>query len=395
MLKTLSMLILASVVCLGEPKTTAKHGMDEVRLAKIAPRLKAFIDQNTIAGSVTLTARHGEVAHLEAAGWQDVENRVAMQKDSIFQIKSMTKPVTGTAIMILAEEGRIALTDPVEKYIPEFRGQWMISGKNKDGSLTVQKPSRIITIRDLMTHTSGMPTQAESLPNAYILPLSQAVTLFSQQLLEFEPGTHWLYSNTGLNTLGRIVEVAADMPYDSFVQQRILDPLGMKDTHFFPPPDKLARIALPYEIKNGKLVRSTEDPYVKGRKNPGPAGGLFSTAQDMSRFYQMMLNGGTLQGRRILSKASVEVMTANHTGDMRAGHGPGAFGLTWNVTRTAQATLTFESKGTYSHGGAWGTYGWVDPSKDMLGVFMIQRVPGGSRDERLAFQALAASAITD
>jgi CubicO group peptidase (beta-lactamase class C family) len=356
--------------------------------------MKAFIERGTVAGTVTLVARHGKVAHLAAAGWQDVENKKPMRQDSLFQIKSMTKPVTGAAIMILVEEGRLALTDPVEKHVPEYRGQRVIADRNSDGSLTLKKPSRTITIRDLMTHTSGMPNGAE-LPNANFRSLAEAVAIYSQQPLEFEPGAKWLYSNTGINTLGRIVEILADMPFEQFVQQRIFDPLGMKDTHFFLPVPKRERVAIPYEIKEGKLVRSSEDPYVEGRKNPGPAGGLFSTAADMGRFYQMMLNGGILDGKRILSKAAVEVMTANHTGTMQAGHGPGSFGLTWNVARAPQGTLTFESVGTYSHGGAWGTYGWVDPKKDLLGVFMVQRVPGGSRDERHAFQALAASAVTD
>jgi CubicO group peptidase (beta-lactamase class C family) len=356
------------------------------------------VDKNTIAGAVTLVARRDGVQHLEAAGWQDVENRKPMRTDSIFQIKSMTKPVTGVAVMILAEEGRLGLNDPVEKHLPEFRGQWMISGKDKDGAaMTVKKPSRAITIRDLMTHTSGMPEQAPSLPlgDSYRRPLNEAVAVFSQQLLLFEPGTRWSYSNTGINTLGRIIEVVSDVPYEAFVQQRILDPLGMKDTHYFPPAAKYDRIAIPYEIKEGKLVRSTEDPHVKDRRNPGPAGGLFSTAADMARFYRMMLSGGTLDGKRVLSKAAVEVMTQTHTGDIQAGHGPGSFGLTWNVVKGPDGTLPFESVGTYSHGGAWGTYGWVDPHKDLAGVFMIQRVPGGARDERHAFQQIAASSVVD
>jgi CubicO group peptidase (beta-lactamase class C family) len=372
---------------------TTKSGLDTERLARIAPRMKVFVDQGTIAGAVTLAARPSEVAHLEATGWQDIEKQKPMRKDCLFQIKSMTKPVTGVAMMILVDEGRLSLSDAVEKHVPEFRGQRMIAERNKDGSLLMKKPSRLITIRDLMTHTSGMPN-GEGLPNAYARSLAESVAIFSQQPLEFEPGSRWLYSNTGLNTLGRIVEVVADQPYEQFVQQRIFDVLGMKDTHYFLPEAKHDRVAIPYAIEKGKLVRSSEDPYVKGRKNPGPAGGLFSTASDMALFYQMMLNGGVLNGKRVLSKAAVEVMTANHTGTLEAGHGPGSFGLTWNVAKEPHGTLSLESPGTYSHGGAWGTYGWVDPKRQLIGVLMIQRVPGGSRDERNAFQQIAASAVS-
>jgi CubicO group peptidase (beta-lactamase class C family) len=387
--------LLFAFAALAEPPAAGTHGMDAARLALVKQRMQSFVDKQTIAGAVTLLQRHGTLASVEAVGWQDREARKPMRADSIFQIKSMTKPVTGVGIMILAEEGRLSLTDPVERHLPEFRNMWVTASGDGTTTRNLKRPSRTITIRDLMTHTSGMPSGTD-LPNAYARSLAEAVAIFSQQPLEFEPGTKWLYSNTGLNTLGRIIEVVADKPYDQFIAERIFQPLGMKDSYFFPPESIHARVAIPYEIKDGKLVRSSEDPYVRTRKNPGPAGGMFSTASDMAAFYQMMINGGTLDGKRVLSKAAVDVMTSNHTGTMEAGHGPGlSFGLTWNVARTAESRLNLASIGTYSHGGAWGTYGWVDPIKDLVGVFMIQRAPGGSRAERNVLENLAASSIVE
>jgi CubicO group peptidase (beta-lactamase class C family) len=376
------------------PAASPKAAMDASRLALIPERMRSFVEKGTIAGAVTLVARRGEIASLDAVGYQDIEARKPMPKDAIFQIMSMTKPVTGAAIMILAEEGKLSLTDPVEKHLPEFRGQWMIESRDGEQAMTLKKPSRKITIRDLMTHTSGMPTNGPGDRLTGTFPtIREAVLLFSQMPLQFEPGTQWLYSNTGITSLGRIIEVAADMPYEQFVARRIFEPLGMKDSFYFPPEDKHSRIAIPYEIKNGKLSRAAVDILKKGVRNPGPAGGMYSTAADMAQFYQMMLNGGVLNGKRILSKTAVDVMTRNHTGDLKAGHGAGlSFGLTWNVVRTAEGELDLASNGTYSHGGAWGTFGWVDPALEMVGVFMIQRVPGGSREERAAFETIARSA---
>jgi CubicO group peptidase (beta-lactamase class C family) len=304
----------------------------------------------------------------------------------------MTKPVTGVAIMMLMEEGKLALTDPVEKHLPEFRGLWVI-GRKDDQTRTLRRPSRPITIRDLMTHTSGMsgefPDGLSDLMVKGNRTLAEAVSVFSQQPLEFEPGTKWLYSNTGLNTLGRIVEVAADQPFDKFLEARIFKPLGMKDTFFFPTADKHDRIAQIYARKDGKLQRADIDLYRKNYKFVRASGGLFSTALDMAAFYQAMLNGG----KPLLSKASVEVMTALHTGDLPLGTSTGdGYGLTWRVTRSIGGTLAGKSIGSYGHGGAHGTQGWIDPAKELVGVFLIQRAGGGA-EESTIFQDLVAAAV--
>ncbi len=388
---------------------TTKAGMDAQRLAKIPERMKAFVDKGAIAGAVMLIERHGVVASLDAVGYQDLEGKKPMRTDSIFQIMSMTKPVTATGVMILMEEGRLALSDPVEKHLPEFRSQWMIESQSADGkSRTLKRPSRAITIRDLLTHTSGMsgapPEGAKEIYQRMDMPLKDAVAIFSQQPLDFEPGAKWQYSNAGIATLGRIIEVVSDQSYEKFIEERIFRPLGMKDSFFFASPERLERIAMVYKIENGKLKRSGADilggdpaQYRRGARYPAPEFGLYSTAHDLSLFYQMMLNGGTYNGKRIISKASVDVATQLHTGPIEpAGHSPGmGYGLAWTVVRDAPGTLQSQSIGTFGHGGAFGTQGWIDPKKDMVGVFLIQRSGGGDNSESKVFMSMAASAIAD
>jgi CubicO group peptidase (beta-lactamase class C family) len=319
---------------------------------------------------------------------------------------SMTKPVTGAAIMMLAGEGRLRLNDPVEKHLPEFRGQ-LAAVSREDGKLTLEKPTRPITIRDLMTHTSGMssafPASTGQQMIAMSLPLKDAVALYAQQPLEFQPGAKWLYSNTGIAALGRIVEVLGGMSYEKFLETRIFAPLGMVDSHIFLPEAKHARLAPVYTPKDGKLEKAGSDifggdpmEFRKGALYSGPEHMLYSTAADLARFYQMMLNKGLLDGKRILPQWAAEAMTQVHSGDTRAGHNPGtSFGLTWEVTSAPIGTLTGQSIGTFGHGGAFGTYGWVDPRKEMLGVFLIQIVGASRVDIRDAFIAMAAASIAD
>lgn len=386
-------------------QTGAQSGMDPAALARIKPRMQQYVDRGYVAGAVTLIQRRGAPAHLEAVGYQDVEAKKPMRTDSIFQIMSMTKPITGVAIMILADEGKLRISDPVERHLPEFRGQMMVESKT-EASRVLKKPARPITIRDLMTHTSGLsnspPSGIGDLLFKMDRTLAEAVTIYAQQPLEFEPGTRWLYSNPGIATLGRIVEVTSGMSFEQFVETHIFQPLGMKDSHIFLPADKRARVALVYGETNGRLERAGDRilagdqlKFRAGAKYSGPEYAAFSTAPDLARFYQMMLNRGALDGKRILSPAAVEIMTRVHTGDVKAGWLTGTgFGLTWEVVKDPIGTLTGMTEGCFNHGGAFGTFGWVDPKRDLVGVFLVAHT--GSRFEaRDAFIFMSAAAIVD
>lgn len=397
---------LAAALLLAAPPApdAAKAGMDFAQLQKITPRMKALADDQAVSGAVTLVMRKGTLAHFEVAGWQDVEAKKPMRPDSIFQIMSMTKPITGVAIMMLVDEGKVRLGDPVEKHLPEFRGQ-MVKVSEIAGLVTLKKPARPITVRDLMTHTSGMGPAAPGIGDIMVKmdrTLTDACLIYSQQALDFEPGTKWQYANTGIAILGRIVEVQSGMAYEKFLETRIFQPLGMVDSHIFLPAEKQSRVAPIYTMKDGKLVKADAsilagDPmlYRKGSKYSGPEFAMYSTAWDLAQFYQMMLNRGTLGGKRLLSPSSVEIMTALHTADIQAGHNIGTgFGLTWEVTKSNAGMLTGQSIGAFGHGGAFGTYGWIDPRKDLVGVFMTG-LSGDVKPVRDAFVGMANAAVVE
>ena len=403
-LTSAGLLLSAAALLMAQPRSAA--GVDAARLARIAPRMKTLVDQGQIAGTVTLFAHKGQVVHFEAAGYQDAEARKPMTKDSIFQIMSMTKPMVATAFMMLAEEGKVALTDPVEKHLPEFRGQMMIAERMADGSRRVKKPSRPITLRDLMTHTSGLasnpPAGLDGLYQKMDRSLADAVLVYSQMPLEFEPGSEWRYSNPGIATLGRIIEVASDQPFEKFMADRLWTPLGMKDTFLFPPEEKKARICAVHALKAGKLGHADGSilggsalSYRAGAKYSAPEFGAYSTASDLLAFYEMTRNNGVHQGKRLMSKAAIDTMTALHTGELRSGHMTGTgFGLAWEVVKENTGTLNFLSVGTYGHGGAFGTHGWVDRARDAVGVYLVQGGPGVN-DGKYAFMRMANSALND
>jgi CubicO group peptidase (beta-lactamase class C family) len=371
---------------------SAALAADAARLSRIPARFQQFVDQGQLAGAVTLIAVDGRVVAHDAVGYQDIETKTPMRKDSIFQIMSMTKPVVSAGILMLAEEGKLAIDDPVMKHLPEFAGQ--LGG------------SRPITIQDLLTHTSGLATQPP-LADLYArmdLTLADAVKLYARTKLDFEPGTRWQYSNMGIDTLGRIIEVRSGMPFETFLAKRILEPLGMKDTFIFPPADKISRIALVHQVKDGKLVRAKNvfyggDPAVfrRGAKFSAPSYGLYSTALDLFAFYEMMRNGGFHQGKQLLSKASVEQATKLHTGNLRAGHQEGTgFGLAWEVTKEPAGTLNLMSIGSFGHGGAFGTHGWVDPAKKLVGVYLVQSSDSGDNAfQKAVFLTMAGGAVSD
>ncbi|MDX2153824.1 MAG: serine hydrolase domain-containing protein [Bryobacteraceae bacterium] len=410
-MRIVACLILSSRLVLAAPDIDpVKAGMDTARLKRMTERIKAFSDQGTVAGTVVLVARHGTIAAFEASGWQDIEARKPMRPDSIFQVMSMTKPVTAVAIQMLVEDGKVRVGDPVEKYLPEFRGQWMVESKTGT-SMVLKRPTRAVTVRDLLTHTSCMVGPGPALAQLYQKmdrPLGEAVAVFAQLPLDCEPGSRWLYSNTGIATLGRIVEVAGDQPFEAFVASRIFEPLGMKDSFFFPDratPGQRERIAAVYRSEKGALLKAGDDilggnalAHRKGARYSAPEFGLYSTAADLLRFYDLMRAGGVHGGKRLLSRASVELMTSLHTGDLpKAGwwEGNPGFGLGWEVVRDAAGGLSLLSPGTFHHGGAFGTHGWIDPRKDLVGVFLVQQADGRADEVKKAFMAMAVAAITD
>ena len=371
-------------------------------LARIPKRMQELVDDGTLSGAVTIVQRHGTVASFEAVGWADKEAKKPMQRDTIFQIMSMTKPFVGTSIMMLADEGKLSVSDPVEKHLPEFRGQMVITARNEDGSLVIKKPARPIRIADLMTHTSGMsylpPAGIAELNTKMDRTLADAVLLYSQMPLEFEPGSKWQYSNLGIAILGRIIEVRSGMPFEKFLETRIFMPLGMKDSHIFLPAEKHARLAAIYKKGPDGLVKAGGETlggyalnYRKGAKYSAPEWGLYTTAQDLAAFYQMLLSGG----KGLISKAAIATMTEKQTGDLRSGHMPNtAFGLTWEVIDDPRGELAYLSMGTYGHGGAFGTHGWVDPKKDVVGVYLVQ-MTGIDAGGKYAFMQMAYAGLPE
>ena len=376
----------------------AQVKIDTARLKMIRARLQELVDSQTIPGAVALVAHHGETASLDAVGWRDVENKKAMTPDSIFQIMSMTKPFTGVGIMMLVEEGKLELRRPVEDYLPEFKGQ-MLAGD--------RKPEHPPTVWQLMCHTSGLGGdpggEMQDNPRTMRASLADAVRFYAQkEHLQFEPGTRWKYSNMGIATLGRIIEVVSGEEYVRFIQSRILQPLGMRDTFFFAPADKTDRIALVYKHTSGKLARSgaeilAGDPvkYRAGAKYPAPEFGLYSTAPDLLKFYQMLLNGGTAGGRRYLSRQTIETMRQVFTPDVNPSGwlGGTGYGLTFEVVNKPEGTLLLHSPGSFGHGGAFGTEGWMDPKNDLIRILMVQVSDSSAGPARAAVMQIAEAAL--
>jgi len=357
--------------------------------------MKAFVDDGTISGAVTLVATRDRVLSLDVVGQADLANQKPMREDSLFWIASMTKPIAAVAVLMLQDEGKLNVEDPVEKYLPEFKNQWLVKERSSN-TLTLARPARPITVRDLLTHTSGLGEVASPRPDA---TLAELVMAYAQQPLRFPPGSKWEYCNSGINTLGRIVEVVSGQKIEKFFQRRIFDPLGMKDTTFWPTPRQAKRLAKSYKPGiDGKGLVETEISFIKSgltdrKRTPLPAGGLFSTAGDMARLYQMMLNGGKLRGKRVLSKESVGLMTRTQTGDIKTGFTDGmSWGFGFQVVKQPQGVTAMLSPGTFGHGGAYATQSWADPTKDLIYVLMIQRagLPNGDNSPvRKAFQEAA------
>ena len=362
-------------------------GQDSGLSIRIRETMQPFVDRKQISGAVTLVGRADRVVSLEAIGRRDIEGDLPMRPDTLFRIASMTKPITALGIMMLAEEGKLSVDDPVETHLPELRGQMMVTSRSGD-SVTLTRPPRPITLRDLLTHTSGMPGAPppgfSGLSAGRRLTLAESVMAYSQRPLDFEPGSQCSYCSTGIDTLGRVIEVVSGRSFESFLKDRLFDPLGMADTTFFPTPEQMKRAAVIYNRKDGELraVDSTRAAPSRGDRYPSPAGGLFSTAPDLARLYQMMLNHGTAEGRRYLSASSVDEMTRVHTGDLKAGFSDGmGFGLGWGVVRQPTGVTEMLSPGAYGHGGGFGTQCWIDPHRGLFTILLTQRPDLNPQDE--------------
>ena len=374
----------AGLVKQGNP---AESGLDAAALAKINDRMQRYITEKQVAGVVTLVGRRGRVVHHSAVGQADIAANRAMDPDSLFAIASMTKPITAAAVLMLQDEGKLRLDDPVSKYIPAFAQTSLAEGK---------RPGREIRIRDCLTHTNGLVSDQRNVGT-----LANTVDLLAKSTLAFEPGTRWQYG-PGLSVAGRVVEVVSGKPFDTFLAERIFQPLKMTETSFRPSPGQLARVARLYQPTADK--RDLEHGHhwlfdVTAETTPNPSGGLYSTAQDLARFYQLMLNHGALDGVRLLSPQAVREMTLIQTGDLETGFTPGnGWGLGFCVVRHPQGATAAVSGGTFGHGGAFGTQGWIDPQRDMFFILLIARQNfgnGDGADLRSELQRLAVEAIRD
>ena len=387
--------------------TPAEAGLSAERLQRVTAVMQKHIDAGDIAGVVTLVARHGRLAHLQAQGFADIAKRTPMRTDHIFGLASMSKPITTVAIMMLVESGDIRLSDPVSRFIPEFAEPAMVAvprPNGAEGTYDLVSATRPITVGDLLKHGSGLVSgglgaraAAQIAPRAPRDNLASYIPKLAKVPLDFQPGTLWRYSGlAGFDVLSRIVEIVSEQAFDAFLKQRLFDPLGMPDTGFhFADAARAQRVASMHARRDGKLEvapRELDAVYFSG------AGGLASTAEDYLQFAQMLLNGGELNGRRYLGPRTVELMRSNHTGDMvngqfgRPARGMG-FGLGMQVLEDPVAAALAVSQGAYGWAGGTGVSFWIEPAEDMVAIFFIQG--GAAGIARPAFEAAVRQAIVD
>ena len=385
-------------VPLGKPEDV---GMSSERLRRIHEAIQRHIDTGEISGAVTLVARRGRMVHFEAHGLMDTESKRPMEKDAIFRIASMSKPITGVAVMLMLEEGKLRLNDPVSRFLPEFKDPKVAVPKGNSGQFYVVPADRELTIRDLLTHTNGLMTGGVGSKAGPPRPASgDTLATYIPQLaavpLDFQPGTQWAYSGyAGPDTLSRIVELVSGQPYDEFLHTRIFQPLGMKDTFFYPPDGRRPRLATLYSKSPKGLLKAENQDGFSLKTYFSGGGGLMSTAEDYLQFAQMLLDGGELHGRRLLSPKTVDLMASNHVGDMfngklgRPAHGMG-YGLLVGIVEDSVAAGLRVSNGSFGWDGAYGTQTWIDPREKMVTIVMIQtQVPSVQRDfENAVMQAI-------
>ena len=365
--------------------------------ASIPDVLRPFVERQELAGAVTLVASPDKVLSLEAVGYADVAARTPLKTDALFWIASMNKPITATALMMLVDEGKVKLDDPVENYLPEFRGQLRLVDKSGD-LVVLRKPGKPVTVRNLLSHTSGMVGRSPLESRLDTVSLREGAISYALSPLQFEPGSKYEYNNPGINTVGRLIEVVSGMPYETFLQTRIFNPLGMKDTTFWPSSGQLARVAKSYRPGPGNAglveveIEQLTYPLDSRKRHPYPAGGLFSTAEDLGTFCRMILNQGMVNGKRLVSEAAIREMTSTQTGDLlNGGKGEHGYGLGWSTSRKSKGPDGPVISGSCGHGGAYSTNMSIDPEKKLVTVWMVQHAgfPGNGRDAQGKFQSQA------
>jgi CubicO group peptidase (beta-lactamase class C family) len=387
-------------------------GFSTERLQRLTDVFQAYASEKKMSGSVVLVARHGKVAYFNAFGKRDVEANAPMQNDAIFRIASQTKALISVGIMILQEEGKLLIADPVGKYIPEF-AETTVAEPKAGGGYNIVKAKRQITLRDLLTHTAGIGygygLAADKWKEAGIQgwyfadrdePVGATIARIAKLPMDEHPGEKFVY---GYNTdiLGVVIEKVSGKPLDEFISSRILTPLGMKDTHFYLPQNKVNRLAAVYSSYADKPLERSPDPgsmvgqgmYVNGpRKSFSGGAGLLSTAADYAKFLQMMLNKGTLNGNRILAPNTVKLMTVSHLNEIKYNSGMG-FGLGFSICEDLGDRGTPGSVGEYGWGGAYGSTYWVDPKEDLVVVYFKQLTPTNNLDDQSKLRALIYQAI--
>ncbi len=368
----------------------------EPRNPAIRAAVEKSIDAQDISGAVTVVVAKDKLLALDTIGLADVAKKKPMEPNTLFWIASMTKPFTAVSILMLQDQGKLKVSDPVEKFIPEFAALKTPSGQ----------PAHI-TIEQILTHTSGLGEgDTAAIKSAHTL--SDLVPIYLASPMLYEPGDHWRYTQSGINTAARIVEVASGLSYDAFVSKHILKPLGMKNTTFYPNQKQRSHLATPY-IKDPQTGTLTAAPYANfGNKGQPPFGngGLFSTGPDYARFCQMLLNGGTFKGKHYLTPAAFEQLTTIHTGELKTGflqtdqYGNRGMNYGWGIGVEILKTphpgvAEMLSPGTFGHGGAWGTQAWIDPVRGLAYILMVQRpgINGDASKLRQAFQQAASDAF--
>ena len=392
-------------------------GFSSQRLNRVSKMMQCYIDKGKLAGGLTMLARHGETFHFQPYGVLDLESGAPVERDSLFRIYSMTKPITSAAVMMLYEEGRFSLDDPVGKFIPELAKLKVYDGMGETGMRLVDQ-KQPISIRHLLTHTSGLsygfhqdsPVE-EMYRDADITPpdgtLQEMVEKLGRLPLVTQPGAKWRYS-FATDVLGYLVEVASGKPFDRYLQDNILDPLGMCDTSFFAPEEKLDRLATVYGAGKGGIA-PIRNPLVDRHARPhtlfSGGGGMVSTASDYMRFCQMLLNGGILDGSRLLAPKTVEMMRSNHLTDDLKPFAVGqsmssdtkgcGFGLGFRVVMDIAQHGIIGSNGIYSWGGAASTVFWIDPAEELIAILLTQFMPSSHYPLRRQFQIATYQAMME